>query len=359
MIADPEPSRLDSQLWTLKSQPQTINTLMPKQKPIRLGLLRCDIHAYFFAPFMVRADPVKLQENCTYVHGQLADKFSADKLAANKIPGFKLTHVWDPDVGEADKFAETFTDGPIVCRRPEQMVGEIDAAFVANCSFDGSDHLAIVRPLLKAGIPTFIDKPMADSYKNAKSIVDLAVKYDAPLFAASILHHADEVHNFRRRLRDFHRVHNGLIEGSHGWETKGGLEGITHGVALALTVFGNDVDWVECMGALPREIILLHYPDGRQVLVWNMNHAVYQNGFFVRAWGEHATRLSNAESGECLESLRIGQPEYPMTAQKIAKMFRQMVRAGEPPVPYEQLLLWCRVCDAARRAQESGKRVRL
>jgi len=322
-------------------------------------MLRCDIHGYFFAPLMVRTDPMKLQENCVYIHRLLAEKFVADKLVVKPLAGFKLTHVWDPDPALAEQFAETFTDGPVVCGRPEEMVGKIDAAFVSNCSYDASDHLSIVRPLLKAGIPTFIDKPMANNYRNAKAIVDLAVKHDAPLFAASILHHADEAHNFRRRLGDFRKVRNGLIEGSHGWETEGGLEGITHGVALALTVFGHGPDWVECIGALPRELILIHYPDDRQVLVWNMHDTLYQNGFFLRAWGEHATRLPNAESGEMFASVRIGQPEYQPTARKIVKMFRQMVRTGNLPVPYEQLLEWCRVCDAAERAQKTGKRVRL
>ena len=45
---------------------------------------------------------------------------------------------------------------------------------------------------------------------------------------------------------DFHR--------SHGWETEAGLEEITHGITLALAMFGYGVDWVECMGGLPENL---------------------------------------------------------------------------------------------------------
>ena len=334
---------------------------MDKRRTIRLGMLRCDIHAYFFAPMMVRTHALKLQEHCAFIHHILSDQFKSDKLVVRPTPGFKLTHVWDPDPAEAARFAQAFVDRPVVCRRPADMVGQVDAAFVSNCSYDASDHLAIVRPILKAGTPAFIDKPVANNYRNARAIVDLARRHKAPLFAASMLQHADEVHQFRRRLRDFGRVGVGMVEGSHGWETSGGLEGITHGVALALTAFGDgpSPDWVECMGALPREMILIHYPDDRHVLIWNMEENLQRDGFYVRAWGEHATVLPKEQSGRMIESARIGSPEFKPTAQKLVRMFRDMVRTGKPPESYDRILEWCRVCDAAERAQRTGTRVRV
>jgi predicted dehydrogenase len=52
-------------------------------------------------------------------------------------------------------------------------------------SVDGRPHLAQVSPVLKAGKPVFVDKPLAASLEDARRIVALAKQTGTPFFSAS------------------------------------------------------------------------------------------------------------------------------------------------------------------------------
>src|SRR5262249_13613621 len=51
----------------------------------------------------------------------------------------------------------------------------------------GRPHLEQVKPVLKAGKPVFIDKPVAGSLADAVEIFELAKKHNVPCFSASSL----------------------------------------------------------------------------------------------------------------------------------------------------------------------------
>ena len=54
-------------------------------------------------------------------------------------------------------------------------------------SVDGRPHLAQVRPVIAAGLPVFVDKPVAGSLADAVAIYKLADENKVPLFSASSL----------------------------------------------------------------------------------------------------------------------------------------------------------------------------
>src|SRR5207247_10314663 len=63
-------------------------------------------------------------------------------------------------------------DIPTLCTMVDAVLEE---------SLDGRKHLAEVRPVLAAGKPVFIDKPMADSYHDASEIARLAKQASGPM----------------------------------------------------------------------------------------------------------------------------------------------------------------------------------
>ncbi|MBI3880829.1 MAG: Gfo/Idh/MocA family oxidoreductase [Verrucomicrobia bacterium] len=67
----------------------------------------------------------------------------------------------------------------------EEMVKHVDAVFLE--SVDGRPHLAQARPVILAGKPLFIDKPMAASLKDALEIFRLAKEHQVPVFSSSSL----------------------------------------------------------------------------------------------------------------------------------------------------------------------------
>ncbi|MDA1229930.1 MAG: Gfo/Idh/MocA family oxidoreductase [Planctomycetota bacterium] len=63
-------------------------------------------------------------------------------------------------------------------------------------SVDGRQHLEQVAPVLKAGKPVFIDKPLAHNLEDALRILELGRKYNTPWFTASALRYQKELQEF-------------------------------------------------------------------------------------------------------------------------------------------------------------------
>jgi predicted dehydrogenase len=72
----------------------------------------------------------------------------------------------------------------------DALVEKVDVVLLE--SVDGRPHLAQVTPVLKAGKPVFIDKPLAASLEDARKIVALARETRTPFFSASsVRYHPD------------------------------------------------------------------------------------------------------------------------------------------------------------------------
>ena len=67
----------------------------------------------------------------------------------------------------------------------EDLVTKVDAVLLE--SNDGRPHLEQVLPVLKAGKPVFIDKPIAGSLADAVAIFEAARQYKVPVFSSSSL----------------------------------------------------------------------------------------------------------------------------------------------------------------------------
>jgi predicted dehydrogenase len=67
----------------------------------------------------------------------------------------------------------------------EELLKKVDAVLLE--SVDGRPHLAQVKPVLEAGKPVFIDKPVAASLADTLEIYDLARKHKVPCFSSSSL----------------------------------------------------------------------------------------------------------------------------------------------------------------------------
>jgi len=82
--------------------------------------------------------------------------------------------VWDGgavrDRDHAAAFAERFDAR--LCPRPEAMTGTVEAAMVLTVDWDGHRDLAV--PFLEAGIPTFVDKPLAGRLADVEALAATA-----------------------------------------------------------------------------------------------------------------------------------------------------------------------------------------
>lgn len=100
-----------------------------------------------------------------------------------------VTHIWTQDRSISDHIAraskiDNVVDGML------DMIGEVGAVLLARD--DAENHFKMARPFIEAGIPVFIDKPLALSEKGAKKILD-AQKYDNQIFSCTSLRFAKEL----------------------------------------------------------------------------------------------------------------------------------------------------------------------
>ena len=167
---------------------------------IRVGLIRCDTHGMWYGAQMDAHDPLLLrqpmpvEDEMLYswqrggVHYFYYTIFcNPTRMTAPRVEGFRITKVWDEDRRSAEMFSRVFHGRPKVCDSFDQVSDDVDLVFVADCNYDGSDHLELARPGLEKGVPTFIDKPIARNLDDSLTIMALAAKHGANVLSLSML----------------------------------------------------------------------------------------------------------------------------------------------------------------------------
>lgn len=92
-----------------------------------------------------------------------------------------------------DKYTATLRDdyGVEIYDSIKEMCQHVDAVLLE--SVDGRPHYKQAVPVILAGKPLFIDKPMAASLRDVMRIFDLAEKHKVPVFSASSLRYGNGV----------------------------------------------------------------------------------------------------------------------------------------------------------------------
>lgn len=82
----------------------------------------------------------------------------------------------------------------VIVDEPAELVGQVDAAIVSTR--DGAKHLEHARPLLEAGTPVLVDKPLAASVADARELLEIAERSSALLLSSSALRFVPEIRHF-------------------------------------------------------------------------------------------------------------------------------------------------------------------
>jgi len=178
---------------------------------------------------------------------------------------------------------------------PMQMIGRIDAALVLSLS--GTPHLERSRPFLEAGLPVFVDKPMACRFDDAREMFRLAGEADVPFFSGSAMRFCQEVIDFcENRDRDYGAVH-GAVSFGPAWRAEGnpGLfhYGI-HPVEVLFAVMGPGCQSVMAHHGDDAEVVVGTWHDGRLGLVRGGRAGGTAYGF--TAWCEHGVIQQNTST---------------------------------------------------------------
>ena len=319
---------------------------------IRIGIIRCDLHAIYYANPIQKHDPYLLREPDLGMGGYFYfyTKYrQPTEFVIPGVPGFEVTKLWDEDRRLAENMSRIYYGKPRICDRFEEISDDVDLVLIADCNEDGSDHLKLATPGLKKGIPTFVDKPFAYEVEDARAIVELAKEHDTPVMSLSILRTLPQATLFQNRFREIGQPEFGTVKG--GGDT---MAGHIHAISLAQHLFGAGVESVECMGQTPLAYVHLAYgekPDRPE-------HGVVLN--CASGVGPHCAVYASAYSSMgAVHSPALGDFEFPYGVVENLKMIKKMVQTRKPQVPYQEMIECIAIATAARLAQKEGRRVYL
>lgn len=101
----------------------------------------------------------------------------------------RVTHIWTQDPAVSEKIAKA-AKIPNVVNKIGDLTGKVDAILLARD--DAEKHYEMALPFLKAGLPIFIDKPLALSEREAREMFE-AQQQEDQIFSCSSLRYAEEL----------------------------------------------------------------------------------------------------------------------------------------------------------------------
>lgn len=163
---------------------------------IRLGIIGTDNqHAYEYSALVNGWDesvpaplriPAGSAETYTNKLGWMYGLRLAERGIGPKVPleNAIVSKIWSHNHSEAVRIADACSI-EYVAGQPEDVLVDIDAALIL--SEEPSSHRELAIASLKRGIPTFVDKPLADSMETALELQELADGLGVPWFSGSSL----------------------------------------------------------------------------------------------------------------------------------------------------------------------------
>lgn len=268
------------------------------------------------------------------------------------VPGGKVAACFkggSPDVPQSisrvEEYAKTLQQkyGVKMYGTIEELCSNVDAVLLE--SVDGRPHLAQAKPVIAAGKPLFIDKPLAASLDDAIEIVRLARQANVPMFSASSL----------RFAKDSQAVHNGSIGKVYYAETYSPCEvedhhpelfwyGI-HGVESLFTVMGTGCESVQRGSWTNGMVEVKGTWSGGRIGIYREDKGL--------VYGQTFHGLARGQKGEANVGSFDGY--YPLSVE-IMKFFQ----TKRPPVNPEETLEIIAFMAAAEQSKEAhGVAVRL
>lgn len=111
------------------------------------------------------------------------------RFPEDRLDGVSVTHVWTQDAAEARHIAAASLI-PHVVAAPEDMIGAVDGLLLARD--DAENHARFALPFLAAGLPVYIDKPLALTRVAADRIL-AAESYPGQIFTGTAVIWAAEM----------------------------------------------------------------------------------------------------------------------------------------------------------------------
>ncbi len=160
-----------------------------------IGLSEGNGHPYSWSTIFNGYNPDEMKKSA---FPNIVSYLKKQKFPEDQITDATISHAWTQDPAITQNIAESCN----ISNTPENytdFIGEVDAILLARD--DHENHHEISKPFLNAGLPIFIDKPLATSSQSANDIFDLQT-YEGQIFTCSALRFAEELYPSPQELQE-------------------------------------------------------------------------------------------------------------------------------------------------------------
>jgi predicted dehydrogenase len=271
-----------------------------------------------------------------------ARAFNAGDASARDFMGFRVVAAYpqgSPDIesstSRVPEYVREMRDmGVEIVDTIPDLLRKVD--FVLLTTNDGRVHLEQARPVIEAGKPLYVDKPMAASLADVLALFDAARAKKVPLFSASSLRWIPGALELRNGAQ-------GTIEGADAFSWAA-LEpthpdlywyGI-HGVEILYTVMGTGCQSVSRFRTEDTEFCVGQWEGGRIGTFRGLRSSEHSYGGTVFAEKK-------------IVCLPMGSDYAPML-----KAIAQFFATGRPPIPEDETIEIYAFMSAADRSKARG-----
>jgi len=296
-----------------------------------LGMIEGNGHPYSWSAIINGYNPAEMAK-CPYAG--IPKYLGGQPLETVRIPGARVTHVWTDDPADAPKVAAASLIEHVVAK-PEDVIGHVDAVVVATD--DGNDHIRRARPFIEAGLPVFIDKPMAINLPDLRQFIRWQ-RGTGRILSNSGMRYAPEIRDVaaqRDELGDLRWITSFTCK---TWERYG-----IHALEAVQPLVGPGFESVQTNHRDGSDIVHVVHRSGVQLTLAAI-HDAYGSFGGVHLYGT---------KGQTALTLR--DTYHAFRGQLVA--FVEFLRTGKRQYPFEETIELMAVIIAGIRSREQGGRV--
>ncbi len=278
----------------------------------------------------IRIGIIGAENSHTIGYGKL---FNTDK----RFPGVEVKYVW----GETDEFAKRAMEQgniPNQVKDPAEMMGKIDALIVDHRH--PKYHLEAAIPFVKAGIPTFIDKPFCYRAAKGKEFLEMARKVGTPVSSYSSNAHSAATFDLKEQARNIEGINQVIRTGPVDLDSEYGgvfFYGV-HMVQTLMNIFGEDVEQVRISRNGSQGNASLKFSSG-----------LFATLIFTKSRGWE-TFIDASDKFIKLEP-RVQESDPPISYVDMVEMFR----TGKEPRSHQSILNCVSVLEALEKSAKNEK----
>ena len=242
------------------------------------------------------------------------------------IDGAKVTHVWTQDKNISEHIAKaSLIDN--VAEKAEEMIGNVDALLLARD--DPENHVEMAKPFIEAGIPIFIDKPLAITTDDLAYFSEQHKKGEF-LMSCSSMRYSGECRAVKTEMASLGKLELATVVGKKDW--------IKYGVHMLEALFALLDDpkavRVQHVSEAGRDIVIVKFETGLLATVHLFTDiaATFQLTLFGRA-GWRQIEIRNSYSmfkenlTEFIKSVREGKSR--LSFEKTENIIKTLIAAKE------------------------------